>query len=458
MENVERDKRPFDFSNLRDPLTIIFKHKKKVLVVFMLIFIMSILLGFFILPIYEAKSTLLVKLGREFIQKPETGGGGFSIPDSIMKAEMNILQSQDAAERVVDTVGIYTIYPWLGKSSAGEFKVRQIAVRSLREQIMVSAYNGIITISFAHPNPLIAAKTVNTLVDVLMEKHLQVFGVSSTEFLENQQKVYQDKLKESEQKLAQFKAKNQVFSPEDQKSALIEQRVELDSSLKAAQSQLSELQQKLVFIRGPKWLPDMATEMRAQLTSLQQREREALQKYNEGSKHVQNIRQEIQALKDTYKNNTSELREVEAGKVEGEMSVVKARQDSLRYQLQQVDSEIRSVDSRGQELQTMKRDAAQQEQNYQIYAKKLEDSRIMDDMDRRKMVAISVIEKATTPLFPKKPKLGRRRLIAGGLTGGALSGIALAFLLELLSPAMTTPMSAERRLGLHVMVAVARKA
>ncbi len=38
-------------------------------------------------------------------------------------------------------------------------------------------------------------------------------------------------------------------------------------------------------------------EMRTQLAALQQRERELLEKYNESSRTIQNLRQEIQAIK-----------------------------------------------------------------------------------------------------------------------------------------------------------------
>jgi len=56
---------------------------------------------------------------------------------------------------------------------------------------------------------------------------------------------------------------------------------------------------------------------------------------------------------------------------------------------------VRILDAGGRQLQDLKREASEQEQNYQNYARKLEESRIMEDMDRRKMVAISIVENAT---------------------------------------------------------------
>ena len=48
-------------------------------------------------------------------------------------------------------------------------------------------------------------------------------------------------------------------------------------------------------------------------------------------------------------------------------------------------------------------------------------------------------------------------MVAAGFFGGIAAGIALAFLLEVMASGMTTPYSAERRLGLPVMVAITNK-
>ncbi len=69
-----------------------------------------------------------------------------------------------------------------------------------------------------------------TLVDAFKDKHLEVFSGDGTEFLESQQKNFQKKLRESESDLASFKEKNRVFSFEEQKTALIQQRSTLDTT------------------------------------------------------------------------------------------------------------------------------------------------------------------------------------------------------------------------------------
>lgn len=459
---MEQTGQSFDFTNIRDLLAIVFKHKYKVLITWAVIFAAVTLFALHVRPVHEARSVLLVKFGREFLQRPDGGGGGggFAVPpETIMRGEIGILTSQDVVKKVIDTIGLYNVYPGLGGMALGELSIHQAAANLFQQNLSVMNASGsnLIQINFTHPNPIMAAKVVNTLVDVSKEKHLQVFGGNSTEFLESQQKSFEEKLRESEQKFASFKDRNRVYSLDEQRTALITQRSVLDTNLKTALSQMNELEQKIAFVRSPKWTVDVPPEIRTQLTAVQQREREALQKYNETSSIVKNIRQEMQVLKDSVRKYSEELREIELGKAEGELSIVRARIESIRRQIGQTDSDLNTLEARGREFQDLKREAAQQEQNYQTYAKKLEDSLILDDMDRRKMVAISVVEKAVPSPLPKKQKLGKKQMIAVGFFGGIGAGVALAFLLELISPGMTTPMSAERRLGLPVMVAIARK-
>jgi len=148
---------------------------------------------------------------------------------------------------------------------------------------------------------------------------------------------------------------------------------------------------------------------------------------------------------------------IEVGKTEGLLTMARARAGSVRVQMRQVEGELNALDGHGRQLQALKREAAQLEQNHQIYSRKLEESLIMDDMDRQKMVAVSVVQKATVPAFPKKQKFTRAQLAGGGLFGGLAAGIALAIILELMTPGMPTPVSAERTLGVPVLVSVMKK-
>jgi len=59
--------------------------------------------------------------------------------------------------------------------------------------------------------------------------------------------------------------------------------------------------------------------------------------------------------------------------------------------------------------------------------------------------------------MPKRGKLGKKEIVGVGFFGGIGAGILLAFLLEFLSPCMTTPSNVEKRLRLPVLVSIPLK-
>jgi len=90
----------------------------------------------------------------------------------------------------------------------------------------------------------------------------------------------------------------------------------------------------------------------------------------------------------------------------------------LRRQLGQTESEIRTLDARERDLRGLRRETTLREQDYQTYAKQLQASLISDEMDRRKMVAISIIEKAPIFRIPREQKLGKKQMVVAGFFGG----------------------------------------
>lgn len=459
---TEKRHQPIDFTNIRDLLSVVFKRKYTILAVFVVVFGAVALYTLLAPRIYEAKSILLVKMGREFMRTADGANStpGLSVqPETIMKSEISILTSRDLMARVVNTLGIDRIYPAIAKRSVAQTDAEQAALASFEENLKVTNIpgSGLIQVAFSHGDPSTSATVVNTLVDAFKDKHLDVFGGKTTSFLERQEKAFQERLKESEDNLSNFKLKNQVFSFEEQKTNLIQLLGTLDEKLKASQNEISELEQRLAFVRGPRWTADLPAETRNQLVALQQKEQGLLERYTENSRTVQAVRQELNALKDAAGKAAEQARSVEAARIEGQLVGARAKAGSIRAQMKQVEGGLISLDRHGQELQSLKREAAQLEQNHQIYSRKLEESLIMDDMDRQKMVAVSVVQKATVPAFPKKQKLSRSQMLGAGFFGGVAAGIALAIILELMTPGMPTPESAEKSLGLPVLITVTKK-
>ena len=478
-------------SSLRDFLTVLFKHKHTIMIIFFTV-VATVTIGSFLLPpTYEAKSSLLIKFGREYIYRSEVGERVSDsrplIPlnqEEVINSEIQILTSRDLIEKVINTIKVENIYPDLVKNPSKMITPLEAAIQQFEEKLSVEGIkkSSVIQVSFQHKDPRVAAKAVNLLVGFLNEKHLQVYSDPKSSFLEQQLAAYEQRLKESQNQLEAFKQKYRVFSLEEQRTLLLKQRTDLDTAFKTAQNQVRELQNKLLSLRNQmravsKDIPlyteteryKIIDDAKAQLLSLQLKEQELLQKYNEDTPLVINVRKEIKIVQDFIKKQEEDLRgkvrtgqnivyqdiEREIIKTQAELSSQEAKSATLRGQIAQLDREIQTLDLRENELQNLKRELAANEKNYKTYLEKVEEALISDDLNRLKMANISVIQAATVPAKPVKPKKALN--IALGIILGAVSGLGLAFFNEYTNQGISTPESAERHLGLPVLATIPNK-
>jgi uncharacterized protein involved in exopolysaccharide biosynthesis len=401
-------------SSLRDLLTLLFKHKKKILIIFFAI-VAAVTIGSLLLPpTYEAKSSLMVKFGREYIYHPEvdkkfldTGPLLLLHQEEIINSEIQILTSRDLSEKVVTTLKVENIYPNLAKNSPKMITPLE-AAKQFEQDLSVEGIkkSNVIQITFRHKNPHIAAKAVNLLVDFFKEKHIQVYSDSKYSFFEQQLSSYEKKLKESQDNLEAFKQKYHVFSLEEQRTLLLKQRMDLDTALKISQNQVKELQKKILFLKS-----QMET--------------------------------------------VSENMEREVINAQAELSSQGVKSAGLRGQIAQLDKEIKTLDLRENELQNLKREISGNERNYKTYLEKLEEARISEDLNRQKMTSISMIQPAEVPVKPVKPQKALNIVL--GVILGAVLGFGIALFAEFMTQGLSTPESTERRLGLPVLTTIENK-
>ena len=472
---------------MRDLLTVLFKHKRKALLAFFGTVVAVTAISFLLPRSYEAKASLLVRFGREYVYRPEFGNvEQMSIlqnQEELFNSEIQILNNRELIERVITTIGLKTIYPSLVMTSPSDPGSLERAVRKFQTNLSIqpAKKTTVIQISFQHQDPQITARAVNLLVDLFKEKHLQVYKGPTSSFLEDQLKTYEEKLKNSANELETFKQKYGVFSLEEQRSLLLKQRTELASSLSATQNDIRGLDRKRGSLLtkmqsvGDDIPPYTDTEQyriiddaKAQLLALQLKERQLLQNYRETSKFVVDVRNEIEMVKEFLRKQEEEIRktvrtsknrndlyrtmETDIVKIEADLSGQKARTSLTEQQLRRLDAEIRNIDSREKELQALQRRLTASENNYKTYLTKLEEARISENMDVLKMANIRVIHTAAVPVKHVKP----RRVVNIGLSAilGGLLALGLVFFSEYTGQQLSTLKAVEKHLKLSGLASV----
>ena len=390
-----RDKMEQPSRGLRDILTILFKHRSKVSVIFLAAVLAAILASFLIPPVYEARSSLMVKTGGEYVNRPEAGDTGALMllrMEEVANSEARILSSRELIEKVLTTLKVETVYPELAASPPSAIPPLQAAVLAFGKNLTVEGVekSNVIEVAFRHKDPQVAAWAVNLLVDFYREKHLQVFSDPQPSLSQTGLAEHETNLKESETRMEAFKRKNRIFSPEEQRSLL-------------------------------------------------------LKRYQEEKLLAQDTRKEIRLVRERLK---------EQGTVEtrAELRSLNAKAAAVARRLGTLENEIRSFDRLDTEYQALKRDVASNEKKVRTYLERMEEARASEERNRKKMADVGVIQPAEIPARPITPRKGRNILL--GMLLGAGIGLGAAFFSEYTSESFSTPGIAERQLALPVLTTI----
>jgi len=477
---------------LREILSIGFKHKYKILVLFLLGLVASPIVYKSMPRVYESKAYLMVKFGWEYMYSPELAMEGQSpspyARNEVINSEIQILDSRDLKERVIKTVGVQNIYPELSEDQAKPdskgLSASNLALVAFEKNFFVTPVrnSSVIEVSFQGKNPQITAEVLNKLIYFYGVKRLEIFkDPKSLLFLEKKVAEYREDLRKAEDELESYKQTNQVFSLAEQLTLLLGQRAGIEDSLLSNQNRHKELQEKLSSLEKQiktlsQTSPTGATAAEAtttpngQLLALQLKEQELLTKYRENNRLVQEVRDQIRLVQENLKtapkgssspgveaNEVYQEVQKEIIKTKAELSSLQTTDNSLRKQMEETNRRVQALDLKEKKLRELLRERDTTERNYQTAAKKLEEARVFDDMDRQKMTSVSVIQPAEVPLKPIKPNKSLPIFLLMGACLGLGGGCGLAYVMEATSQQMTTPHDAEKRLNLPVLVTVPDK-
>jgi uncharacterized protein involved in exopolysaccharide biosynthesis len=469
---------------LQEVVTIMYKHKFKILAAFSATLLTALIGTLLVSPVYESTASLLLKFGREYVYRPEVGDRSTNIPRTemvgIINAEIQILTSKDLVDRVLSDIGIRNLYPDLD-SFPDESALKEAARFRFHKALTVQGMedSGVIRVSFQHNDPRMTARVVTQLVEHFKDKHLQTFvDPKTSSFLESKAIEYAKQLRETEQKLKALKQEHNTYDLGEQRKLLLAQRAQLDASLKASRDQIAELGKKLAalqaqigivmenargYIESDRYR--VLDDGKSKLLQLQLQEQQLLKKYTENSQHITQIRNEIKTVKTFLEQQEQELRNTVPASnpvyqelqrnimmTNAEYQSQQAKSKVLQQQLTQLDIALAKLSLPENDLRELQRQLTTGEQNYQTYANKLEEARIIEDMNRARMTNISVIQAAAVPFGPIKPRMTFN--LAIGFFLGLTLGIGFAFLAEFLSQTFSTPQAVERRLRVPVLSVV----
>ena len=494
------DTQEINKTSLRDFLHIVFKRKLQILLFFFAT-VCTVAIGTVLIkPTYEATSQILIKVGRENIFVPTVPTSGNINPvfsfnrEEQINSEIEILKSQFLVEKVIHSLGPATIYKDLENPKEGIlsrfFKTHDAdqspvekAVLKFQKAFKVEGVkkSDVIDVSFKHEDPHMAASVVNNLVNVYLDRHLDLHkSPQSYKFFQEQSRILKNKLAEAEESLKVLKRQHNVTSLDEEKSLLLRQEADLRTALNQTLSREAETGNRTYQIRRqlaatPKTIPHgeeidhnpyLINTLQARLVDLEIKEKELLTKYTDQSRLVKNVRDDIQMVRgklathETKRygksrsgmNVTYQRLQEELFRNEAEIKALKAKKDTQIGQLSEYKRKLEKLNRIEVELNELKHEIDMDRQNYRLYLTKFEESRISNAMDTEKIANVSLIEPAWPPLKPVSPKVMLNMVLA--LFLGGFGGLGLAFFMEYLDDSLEKTDDVEEYLEVPVLTSI----
>ncbi len=453
--------------SLKDLLIVTFKRKTQILVFFGATVCIAAIASFMQTPIYEATGQILVKTGREDIYVPVAPGE--SLPNAPIKrssseqinGEIEILRSRFLAEKVVNSLGIAVIYKDLDGtgqsllSKAGARFEKALTVAPVEE-------SSVINISFKHTSPRMAATVVNTLVELYLERHLEVHKRPDLEgFFENQYVLLKDQTELAEEKLQAFRNQHDLTTLEEEQNILLGQEADLRTQLNNNLSQRAEIENRIQQLHNqltttPETIPQnlinqTMNNLHARLVELELQEHELLTKYTDQSRLVQRLRGEIQMVRRRLGEHRLEIIQQEILRNEADLQALKAKGETQRTQLAAIQKRHGKLNRLVLEFDRLRQAVEVLRENYRLYLTKFEQARISDAMDKEKIANVRLIEPAHRGKRVS-PNIRLNMILAIFLGGSGALG--LAYLSEHLADSLEKDEDVENLLHLPVLASI----
>lgn len=404
----------FSETTMRDFYTVVFRHKRKMIVFFLSLVIVVAMGTFLEAKVYRSEAELLVRLGRENATVGPTVATGRVINISAdreneINSEVDILESRELAKEVVEAIGakpiLYgekeTLRPgaslptvvrywarqavicplaglsrllaWQGAATpAGRLLEKELAIESLMKRLDVEASkkSNIITIKYATNDPALARKVLNRLVGFYLEKHIEVNHTpGSYTFFRKQKNKLRASLDHTEEELRDLKNSTGVSSVSEQRRILLERIGAMQSGLEKSQSSAAASQARVEVlaatlarlpgvVRKQKttgFASSAADSLRKQVYALELKEQKLLSIFTANSIPVLQIRRRIKGGK-ALLSKAQQQKQITTGindnyqKIELALLSEKANLASLKAREAQIGSHLKSA---GQKLDSL---------------------------------------------------------------------------------------------------------
>lgn len=464
---------PEEEIHLRDYLQVILRRKWIVLTFFIAV-VTTVTVGTFLMnPQY--KSTATIKIDKEnpnilafkdvyAVERPE---------EDYYQTQYKVLKSRNLAKRVIRQMKLESNPEFARKtevnskeaSAAGSFLKRNdflkedgidsSLVDAFIDRIEVSPQqkSRLVNVSFTSFDPELAAKVTDSIARSFIELNIESkFEATqqAREWLERQLEAMKAKVEQSEEKLNEYAAKNEIiFLDPDSKGSsneniITKQLSEISTELTAATSDRISKEALSNEIRAGS--PESSSlvmgnplmlALKKDYAELESEYNQNLKTYKPDYPKMVKLREHINQIKGKIDSETQKI----VSSIRKDYEAALKREKYLKAAFEKQKQEALSLNSRSVQYQILKREADTNKELYNGLLQRMKETGISASLTASN---IQILDRAEVPKSPAKPKKALNILLS--LIVGMFGGVGLAFFAEYLDNTVKTPEDIEKKI------------
>jgi len=430
------------FESLRDPMGILRRRWRPMVVAFVVGLCATGLALWLIKPVYEARASVLIasqKLSEDFVRP--------TIQEDAIE-RINALTSEVlSSPSLTELIEKHDLY-----SSLIERKGMNEAVAALRGKILIEVDRGIkkdpgqtasvVLVNFEDENGERAAEIANDVARRLTAAGIRLRSQQArvtTEFMRRELEAAERALREQSKKVSEFQGEHRGELPSELESHL--RRLErLQQQRNSLALQIAEGETRIATLRVGEEAPDSP---QSQLVELKAQLARELSVNKETHPNVISLRRQIGLLEKVLGDapDRSTGRHVISDAAQRELLQLRLQLAETDRELVDLDAKVERIPARQLEMDALVQRETVLRESYLEFSRKLKDAELAESLERAQQGdRVSILDPAFPPAEPKRPHW----MIALGGLGGAIGlALLLGLFLEWRDPLIMTADSLE---------------
>jgi uncharacterized protein involved in exopolysaccharide biosynthesis len=471
---------------LSDIPVLLWRERWLMLAVFLGIAAVGVAFAFTLKTSYAAHSSVLVKLGQEYVYEPRAGDAGRgAVPDNdqMLQSEAEIMGSDALHAQVVRRLGVARLAPKQAHAyAAASPEKREEIIAKLSEgigkglKVDTAPAMPVIRLTYQDSDPQVAALVLNTLLEQYLIFRRGVLMKPTVGALDDQRRAFEQRLAEADAAYQQFLSTNQIGDFDAEKASLSQlasqieqQQYATDASLKEKTGRLATIDSELAGISPEIGLyHDSDPTAPAKLADLKVQREGLLSRYKPDAQPVKDMDAQIARLEAaiaagrtaskgperTGLNPVYQTFQTEKLQLAAEITGLRQTAAALTDEMSRLTERRLRMAQIEPQYQALNLDRDALTTNVKDLTAKAEENEASQQIAAATNDNIRIVERASPP---SEGKSLRKPVLVMALAFALFSSLCAGLLRMFLRPGLPTPASAGRTLDLPVLGAAAFK-